>query len=104
MPFVPDSREPSVTVEEHVERILDAVEPLPPYDQPLLEALGLPVCEQIVAPMDLPSFDNSAMDGYAVHFADVAAATEADPVHLPVVGEVGRGADEALRACRRARR
>ena len=41
MPFVPDAREPSVSVEEHITRILDAVDPLPPYDQPLLEALGL---------------------------------------------------------------
>ena len=41
------------TVDEHVERILSALLPLPPYDQPLLEALGLPVCEDITAPMDL---------------------------------------------------
>jgi molybdopterin molybdotransferase len=91
MPFVPDSREPSVSVEEHVDRILSAVEPLPPYEQPLLEALGLPVCEQVVAPMDLPVFDNSSMDGYAVVADDVAHATESEPVHLPVVGEAAAG-------------
>ena len=60
------------TVDEHVERIVEAIEPLPPYDQPLLEALNLPVCEDIVAPIDLPAFDNSAMDGYAVYHDDVA--------------------------------
>ena len=54
------------TVDEHVERILGGVEPLPPYNQPLLEALGLPVCEEVAADIDLPSFDNTAMDGYAV--------------------------------------
>src|SRR4051794_2753304 len=91
MPFVPDSREPSVSVAEHVERILSAVEPLLPYEQPLLEALGLPVCEQVVAPVDLPVFDNSSMDGYAVVTADVAGATESEPVHLPVVGEAAAG-------------
>src|SRR6476661_1880328 len=91
MPFVPDSREPSVSVEEHVERILSAIEPLPPYEQPLLEALGLPVCEQVVAPVDLPVFDNSSMDGYAVVVADVEHATESEPVHLPVVGEAAAG-------------
>ncbi len=79
------------TVDEHVERIVDALEPLPPYDQPLLEALGLPVCEDIVAPMDLPSFDNSAMDGYAVYFDDVVTASDDFPVHLPVVGEMAAG-------------
>ena len=79
------------SVDEQVERIVSALEPLHPYDQPLLEALGLPVCEEIVAPMDLPSFDNSAMDGYAVYFQDVATATEDHPVHLPVVGEMAAG-------------
>ena len=47
MAFVPVSTEQTVTVEEHVARILAAVEPLPPYDQPLLDALGLPVCEDV---------------------------------------------------------
>ena len=79
------------SVDEQVERIVSALEPLHPYDQPLLEALGLPVCENISAPMDLPSFDNSAMDGYAVYFQDVATATEDHPVHLPVVGEMAAG-------------
>jgi molybdopterin molybdotransferase len=79
------------TVDEHVERVVTALSPLPPYDQPLLEALGLPVCEDIVAPMDLPAFDNSAMDGYAVYRADVADATEERPIHLPVVGEMAAG-------------
>jgi molybdopterin molybdotransferase len=79
------------SVDEQVDRIVSALEPLHPYDQPLLEALGLPVCEDIVAPMDLPSFDNSAMDGYAVYFQDVATATEDHPVHLPVVGEMAAG-------------
>ncbi len=79
------------SVDEHVERILGAIAPLSAYDQPLLEALGLPVCEDISAPMDLPSFDNSAMDGYAVYFDDVVSASHAHPVHLPVVGEMAAG-------------
>ncbi len=79
------------SVDEHVERILEALTPLQPYDQPLLEALGLPVCEDISAPMDLPAFDNSAMDGYAVCFDDVSTASEDHPVHLPVVGEMAAG-------------
>jgi len=79
------------TVDEHLERILGTVGPLPPYDQPLLEALGLPVSEQVVSPIDLPGFDNSAMDGYAVCFDDVASASADQPVHLPVVGEVAAG-------------
>ncbi|MGZ4479189.1 MAG: molybdopterin molybdotransferase MoeA, partial [Nocardioidaceae bacterium] len=79
------------SVDEHVERIVEALDPLPPYDQPLLEALGLPVCEDIAAPIDLPGFDNSAMDGYAVYFDDVVTASADHPVHLPVVGEMAAG-------------
>ena len=79
------------TVEEHLARVLEAVEPLPAYDQPLLDALGLPLGEDVVAPIDLPSFDNSAMDGYAVRFDDVSAATADQPVRLPVIGEVTAG-------------
>jgi molybdopterin molybdotransferase len=84
------------TVDEHVERILESLTPLPPYDQPLLEAVGLPVCEDISAAMDLPAFDNSAMDGYAVYFDDVATASPDHPVHLPVVGELAAGRSKVL--------
>ena len=79
------------SVEEHLTRILEAVEPLPAYDQPLLEALGLPLGEDVVAPIDLPNFDNSAVDGYAVRFDDVHTATDDEPVLLPVIGEVTAG-------------
>ncbi len=85
-----DEDEP-ISVDEHAERILSAVHPLPPYDQPLLECLGLPVFESISATMDLPGFDNSAMDGYAVTFDDVVSASTDHPVHLPVVGEMAAG-------------
>jgi molybdopterin molybdotransferase len=79
------------SVDDHLARILAAVEPLPAFPQPLMEALGLAVAEDVVAPIDLPSFDNSAMDGYAVRHADVATASEEAPVFLPVVGEIGAG-------------
>lgn len=78
-------------VEQQLERILTTVNPLTPYDQPLLEALGLPIAEDITAPIPLPAFDNSGMDGYAVCFPDVADARQDRPVHLPVVGEIAAG-------------
>ena len=79
------------SVEEHLERVLSGVRPLAPVDVPLLDALGLVCAENIVATMSLPSFDNSAMDGYAVRRADVATASAEQPVLLPVVGEIGAG-------------
>ncbi len=79
------------SVEEHLERVLAGVRPLEPAAQPLLDALGLACAEDVVATMSLPSFDNSAMDGYAVRLADVATATTDQPVRLPVTGQIGAG-------------
>jgi molybdopterin molybdotransferase len=84
--------EPRVrSVEEHLERILTDLEPMGAVPQPLLESLGLACAEDVVASIALPSFDNSAMDGYAVRQADVATASPTSPVTLPVVGEIGAG-------------
>ncbi len=80
-----------ISVDDHLARILAGIEPLPDFPQPLMDALGLAVAEDVVAPIGLPSFDNSAMDGYAVRREDVVTATEESPVHLPVVGEIGAG-------------
>jgi molybdopterin molybdotransferase len=80
-----------LSVDDHLARILDTIEPLPDFPQPLMETMGLAAAEDVVSPIALPSFDNSAMDGYAVRAADVATATQDAPVHLPVVGEIGAG-------------
>jgi len=63
------------------------------------EALGRVLAAPVVAAVTLPPWDNSAMDGYAVVAADLAAATEGAPVRLPVVGEVpaGGASEEPLR-------
>lgn len=49
-----------------------------------------------MAPMPLPAFDNSAMDGYAVNQLDVVDASPDHPIHLPVVGELGAGQSRIL--------
>ncbi len=82
---------PLVPVEDYLERVLSRIEPMQPFEHPLMDAIGLPVAEDILAPVSLPVFDNSGMDGYAVAFRDVAGATEDRPVHLPVVGEIAAG-------------
>ncbi|MFL5234738.1 MAG: gephyrin-like molybdotransferase Glp [Microvirga sp.] len=58
-------------------------------DVPLIEADGRVLAEDIAAPLDLPPFDNSAVDGYAVRFADLAAGQE---TVLAVVGRIAAGA------------
>ncbi len=84
------------TVDEHLEKLLDLIGPLQPYDQPLLESLGLPLVDDVVSPIDLPRFTNSAMDGYAVRAADVVGANREFPVVLPVVGEQAAGASTPM--------
>lgn len=56
------------------------------------EALGRIAAEPVTSPIPLPPWDNSAMDGYAIRAADVAAAADDRPVRLVVVGEVRAGA------------
>ena len=62
------------SVAEHLAAVLDGIEPLEAVDVPLLDAIGLTLATDVVAPWPLPSFDNSSMDGYAVRAADIAAA------------------------------
>ncbi|CAM3445688.1 gephyrin-like molybdotransferase Glp [Nocardioides dubius] len=80
-----------VAVADHLERILAALTPLSTHKLKLLDALDLTAAEDVVAPVGLPGFDNSAMDGYAVRFRDVADARADRPIHLPVVAEFGAG-------------
>jgi molybdopterin molybdotransferase len=79
------------SVDQHLEDILAGVDAIAPLDLQLLDAHGCILAEQVVSDIDLPMFDNSSMDGYAVRLADVAAATESDPVQLPVVGDIAAG-------------
>ncbi|NYG56989.1 gephyrin-like molybdotransferase Glp [Nocardioides perillae] len=91
MPEPEHGAEPEASVEEHLARVLAAVSPLPAFPQPLMDALGLAVAEDVEATSPLPGFDAAAMDGYAVRAVDVAHAGDPDPAVLPVVGEVAAG-------------
>ena len=60
------------SVEEHLAAVLSLATPLPVETVPVSEARGRVVAASAVAVLDLPSFDNSAMDGYAVRAAGSA--------------------------------
>lgn len=80
-----------VTPDEALETILDNVAALGAERVSILDALGRVLAEQVRSPRDIPPFDNSAMDGYAVRAVDVADANEAQPVRLKVIETVGAG-------------
>lgn len=84
-------------VEEAVERVLSAVGPLPPVEMPLRQAHGAVLAEPVAAPLDLPPFASSAMDGYAVRAEDVAGASRGRPAELTVAGEVEMGRPPGVR-------
>jgi molybdopterin molybdotransferase len=79
------------SVGEHLADIAATIRPLAPTELSLGDAHGLVLAQDVAASTPLPSFDNSAMDGYAVRVGDVAAATQENPVTLPVVAEVAAG-------------
>jgi molybdopterin molybdotransferase len=74
------------------QRLLEKVGVLTPEVVSLDAALGRILAETVSSQSDLPGFDNSAMDGYAVRASDIARASASAPATLPVVGESRAGA------------
>lgn len=81
-----------LTVEEAFTRIVSPFAVLEAETVPLIDTLGRMLADDVVSAEDVPAFDNSAMDGYAVRFADTQTASEASPVKLRVVGDLAAGA------------
>jgi len=75
------------TVEEHRAVVASLLAPMPAEEVALYDARGRVLAADVVAATALPSFDNSAMDGYAVRAAEVAGA----PVALPVAFDIPAG-------------
>ena len=80
-----------ISADQALQIVLENVAALGVERVPILESLGRVLGESISSSRDIPGFDNSAMDGYAVRAADVAGASEASPVKLAVVETVGAG-------------
>lgn len=82
---------PMVPYEEAVGRVLEQIRPLPPVSMPLRDARGLALAESIVSPHDVPGFDNSAMDGYAIVASDTAPASSDRPAVLRLIDDLPAG-------------
>lgn len=80
-----------ISVEEALNTILAQVKPLEAETVPILKALGRVLSEGVVSTTDIPSFRNSAMDGYALRAADIRGASPEKPIRLDVVEEVPAG-------------
>lgn len=77
-----------MTPAEAARVIVDAVRPLPAERRPLRAALDAVLAEDVASPIDLPPWDNSAMDGYAVRSADLRDSdTELDVIETVPAGQ-----------------
>jgi molybdopterin molybdotransferase len=80
-----------LSLEEALDRILSTAEPLGGESFAVHEADGRISSKRVLAPLDLPPFDNSAMDGYAVRAPDLESASTERPVSLRVCGQAAAG-------------
>ncbi len=80
-----------ISVEQALGLVLQSVATLESVERPLLECLDSVLAEDVSADMDIPPFDNSAMDGYALIAADTASATQESPITLKVIADLPAG-------------
>ena len=85
-----------ISVREAVDRVLAAVPSPQPEEVPLLEAFGRVLAEDVSSPEDVPPFDNSAMDGFAVRGADLEAGRREFTVTVEI--PAGRWVDRPVGA------
>jgi len=76
-----------ISIEEARKLISEHAKPIGKVVQDVVQSLGCVISEDIFSPIDLPSFTNSAMDGYAINTESIRFF----PVRLKVVGEVKAG-------------
>src|SRR6185437_11229398 len=78
-------------LEKALETVLASI-PAPKSETiPLADAHRRVTTVKVVAATDLPPFDNSSMDGYAVRSKDVASASAQKPVSLTLAGRIAAG-------------
>ena len=80
-----------INVDLALRKVLKAIKPLPKETIKLSDSLGRTLAEDIYSACDIPGFDNSAMDGYALKSADTAGASIKKPKTLQVIEDVKAG-------------
>ncbi|MBX9720988.1 MAG: molybdopterin molybdotransferase MoeA, partial [Candidatus Obscuribacterales bacterium] len=80
-----------ISFEEARSIVLNNVQIGPKTRVRLEKLLGSILAEPVLASHDLPHFDNSAVDGFAICLADILDASEQNAIELPVAGEIRAG-------------
>ena len=81
------------TIDLHRQTALSLVHPMPVTRVSIEDADTYVLAQDVRSPSDLPRWDNSAMDGYAVRYADVAGASTRAPIPLRVTADLPAGSD-----------
>jgi len=80
-----------ISVDEALEYVMKHFEPLEPEEVEILDTLDRVLAEDVYSDTDIPPFDNSAMDGYAVRAADTVGASHKAPITLRVIANLAAG-------------
>lgn len=92
MPLNAPGQKPPLEWHQALDLILSHARALPPEQVALGEAWDHVCAKDIRSEIDVPPFDNSSMDGFAVRAEDVAGASSAEPVELEIIGTAAAGA------------
>jgi len=80
-----------VSVAEAIRQILEQIPRLGKERLNILNSAGRVLAEDIIAPRNIPPWDNSAMDGYAVRWLDIQTASAGRPFLLKVLADLPAG-------------
>ena len=83
---------PMISMEEAIQIVLDHTPTIEVERIDFRDALGRVLASEVRSDLNMPPFDKSAMDGYAVVGADVCSVSKGHPVTLEVVEEIQAGA------------
>ena len=84
-----------ISFDQAVNTIRETMKPVEGESCPLRSVHRRVLAQDVTAPMDVPPFDNSAMDGYAVRAEDTADARTDRPISLEVSAEIAAGDSSA---------
>jgi len=91
--ILPSQSEEIISIEEALHILRQNIPKRIENEYPIHESLGKYLAEDIEAPEPSPRFDNSAMDGFAVRWEDVARVKEGAVTELKIIGESQAGSE-----------
>jgi molybdenum cofactor synthesis domain-containing protein len=93
----------TVRIEDALDKTLKELGDIRPSLESILtdDSLGRILGEDIVSPLEIPSYNKSAVDGYAVIAEDTFGSTQTNPAELRIVGDMPAGSESSFHIGRR---